>query len=320
MIEVDNLARRYGDFQAVTGVSFAIAPGEVVGLLGHNGAGKTTIMKMLTGYLEPSGGRARVDGLDVVADRRAVQSLIGYLPENCPLYPEMTVVDYLDFQAGLQGITALNRPAAIRAAIAQTWLGDKALSLIGTLSRGYRQRVGVAQAILHKPSILILDEPTNGLDPTQIQQMRELIRELARTTTVILSTHILQEVQAVCDRVLIMRRGQLVLDAWLDDLNRDRRLQVTVGGVAERARAVLETIPGIADVRPQLEAEGRSRYGLVLGAGDPEDIAQAVARAVVESDLALYEMRVVSRDLDTLFRELNQESMEPVVAAEITDE
>ncbi len=317
MIEVDNLGRRYGDFQAVAGVSFAITRGEVVGLLGHNGAGKTTIMKMLTGYLEPSAGRARVEGLDVVAERQAVQALIGYLPENCPLYPEMTVVDYLNYQGGLHGVKDADRPAAIRDAIERTWLGDRALQPIATLSRGYRQRVGVAQAILHRPRILILDEPTNGLDPTQIQQMRELIRELARTTTVILSTHILQEVQAVCDRVLIMRSGQLVLDAWLEDLNRDRRLQVTVGGAPDRARTVLKGLPGIAEVRPLLEAEGRCRYGLTLGAGDADEIAQSVARAVLDNDLALYEMRVVSRDLEALFRELNQDLQLPATRPEV---
>jgi len=308
MIEVDNLARRYGDFQAVAGVNFAIAAGEVVGLLGHNGAGKTTVMKMLTGYLEPSAGHASIDGLDVVADRQAVQGLIGYLPENCPLYPEMTVIDYLDYQAALHGMADADRPAAIRQAIARTWLQDKALDAIGTLSRGYRQRVGVAQAILHSPRILILDEPTNGLDPTQIQQMRQLIHELARTSTVILSTHILQEVQAVCDRVLVMRRGRLVLDARLDELAQDRRLLVTVDALPAEAEPVLAGIDGISGVAHLGGEPGRQRYALSLSGEDSAAGAAAheVAYTVINNGLELYELRTESRDLETLFRELNE--------------
>jgi ABC-2 type transport system ATP-binding protein len=309
MIEVENLARRYGDFQAVADVSFAIAPGEVVGLLGHNGAGKTTIMKMLTGYLEPSAGHARIDGLDVVADRQAVQGLIGYLPENCPVYPEMTVIDYLDYQAGLHGMPDAERPAAIRQAIDRTWLQDKALDAIGTLSRGYRQRVGVAQAILHSPHILILDEPTNGLDPTQIQQMRQLIRELAKTSTVILSTHILQEVQAVCDRVLVMRRGQLVLDARLDELARERRLLVTLDAAPAEAEPVLAGIEGIGKVTHLGGVPGRQRYALGLNAAASAATAHAVAYGAINSGLELYELHAESRDLETLFRELNESTV-----------
>lgn len=303
MIEVEELARRYGDFQAVTGVSFTIAAGEVVGLLGHNGAGKTTIMKMLAGYLEPSAGTARIDDLAVVADRQAVQSLIGYLPENCPLYPEMTVVDYLDYQAALHGLSDADRPAAIREAITRTWLQDKALDSISTLSRGYRQRVGVAQAILHKPRILILDEPTNGLDPTQIAQMRQLIHALAKTSTVILSTHILQEVQAVCDRVLVMRRGQLVLDARLDELNRGSRLLVTLDAAPIQAIPAMSAVDGVIEVMPLDAKPGRCRYSLALA--DP-GAAAAVAQAVITQGMRLFELHTESRDLETLFRELNR--------------
>ncbi|MEJ2529535.1 MAG: ABC transporter ATP-binding protein, partial [Gammaproteobacteria bacterium] len=200
MIQVENLMRLYGDFTAVDDVSFSIGQGEIVGLLGHNGAGKTTIMKMLTGFLEPTAGTIDIDGLRIGRDTTAIQSRIGYLPENCPVWPEMTVIDYLDYQATLHGMAESQRKAAIARAIRRTALKEKATATIQTLSRGYRQRVGVAQAILHEPDIVILDEPTNGLDPTQIRQMRALIRELAQTATVIVSTHILQEVQAVCER------------------------------------------------------------------------------------------------------------------------
>jgi ABC-2 type transport system ATP-binding protein len=309
MIEVDNLGRRYGDFPAVTDVSFSIAAGEVVGLLGHNGAGKTTIMKMLTGYLEPSAGRARIDGHDVVAERQVVQSLIGYLPENCPVYPEMTVIEYLDYQAGLHGLADAERPAAIRAAIARTWLEDKALDPIGTLSRGYRQRVGVAQAILHTPRILILDEPTNGLDPTQIQQMRGLIRELAQNATVILSTHILQEVQAVADRVLVMRRGHLVLDARLDALAQGSGLRVMVDAAPAEAEPLLAASEAVTGVEYLGEDAGRHRYALTLTPGDAAAAAHQVAYAAINGGLELYELRLESRDLETLFRELNTQEI-----------
>ncbi|MEC7280535.1 MAG: ABC transporter ATP-binding protein, partial [Verrucomicrobiota bacterium] len=194
MIKVNSLFRNYGDFKAVDDVSFEINKGEVVGLLGHNGAGKTTIMKMMTGYLEPTSGSIEVDQLQIDTDTRAIQARIGYLPENCPVWPEMTVIDYLKYQAHLHGVEDSRIQPAVIDAVRRTSLKEKATSSIQTLSRGYRQRVGVAQAILHSPDIIILDEPTNGLDPTQILQMRELIRELAKTATVILSTHILQEV------------------------------------------------------------------------------------------------------------------------------
>jgi ABC-2 type transport system ATP-binding protein len=207
MIQVEHLTRRYGDFTAVDDVSFRIQRGEVVGLLGHNGAGKTTIMKMMTGFLEPTGGSIRIDDLEIGRDTRAIQARIGYLPENCPVWPDMTVIDYLDYEATLHGVPAERRGRAVAEAIRRTALKEKADASINTLSRGYRQRVGVAQALLHSPDIIILDEPTNGLDPTQIRHMRELIRELATSATVIVSTHILQEVQAVCERVLILRAG-----------------------------------------------------------------------------------------------------------------
>ncbi|MCI5145075.1 MAG: ABC transporter ATP-binding protein [Candidatus Electrothrix sp. AR3] len=241
MIKVENLTRKYGDFTAVDDVSFEIAPGEIVGLLGHNGAGKTTIMKMMTGYLEPTSGSISVEGLNIGVDRRNIQKRIGYLPENCPVYPEMSVLEYLDYSAALHGIEQQHRPALIREAVERTALEAKATKQLATLSRGYRQRTGVAQAILHKPSILILDEPTNGLDPTQIQHMRSLITELAKTTTVIISTHILQEVQAICDRVLIIKNGRMALDSRLDQIQKNPRLLVSTD--ADRAVDFFTSLP-----------------------------------------------------------------------------
>ncbi len=216
MIEVESLTRHYGGTRAVQDVSFAIGDNEIVGLLGHNGAGKTTIMRMLSGYLEPTSGSVKVDGTDIAAEPAAVQRQLGYLPENTPVYPDMVVVDYLEYAATLKGIESGRRMATVREAILATDLRDRALDRISTLSRGLRQRVGVAQAILDKPRLLILDEPTNGLDPGQTEDMRELIRRLARAATVILSTHIMQEVDAVCDRVLVLREGRLAMDQRLE--------------------------------------------------------------------------------------------------------
>ena len=298
MIEVQHLSRRYGDTVAVDDVSFRVGRGEVVGLLGHNGAGKTTIMKMITGYLEPSAGRVVVDGLEVGRDTAAVQRRIGYLPENCPLWPEMTVVDSLDYQAALHGVPAAARDAAVARAIGRTALADKALATIQTLSRGYRQRVGVAQALLHAPDIVILDEPTNGLDPTQIQHIRELIRELAAHATVIVSTHILQEVQAVCERVLILRAGRLAVDSRVDALARTEALRVAVAGDAAR---VLAGVGGVRAVR-EIGADGvLRRYRLDAD----EQAAPLVARALADAGLALHALQPERQDLETVFAQVN---------------
>ena len=228
MITLENVSKMYGDIPAVTNVSFAIPKGEIVGLLGHNGAGKTTIMKMLTGYLEPTEGTIRLKDMDVIAERIAVQRLIGYMPENAPLYREMTVQDYLVMMARLRGIAEDALGEAIAAAVKATGLEAWMSRPIGTLSKGYRQRVGICQAILHKPEVLILDEPTNGLDPEQIVEIRHLIRALAKTSTVILSTHILSEIEAVCDRVIIMVNGALAEDAALNDFLLSNQIIISI--------------------------------------------------------------------------------------------
>lgn len=300
MIQVKNLTRRYDDFTAVDDVSFTIDRGEIVGLLGHNGAGKTTIMKMLTGFLEPTSGVIDIDGLCIGRDTAAIQSRIGYLPENCPVWPEMTVIDYLDYQATLHGLPKDRRHGAIARAIHRTALKEKATAPIQTLSRGYRQRVGVAQAILHEADIVILDEPTNGLDPTQIRHMRDLIRELARTATVIVSTHILQEVQAVCERVLILRAGRLVVDSRLDELQRERALLVAVEGDAAKT---LKSVEGVEQVSALEPLSGRARYRVKA---HPE-CAPRVAQAVINAGLVLHEITTERHDLETVFAQVNEE-------------
>jgi len=302
MIELEHLTRRYGELTAVDDLSFTIGRGEVVGLLGHNGAGKTTVMKMLTGFLEPSGGTIRIGDLQLGRDTRAIQARIGYLPENCPVWPEMTVIDLLEYQAALHGVPEQRRSAAVARAIRRTELKAKATESIQTLSRGYRQRVGVAQAILHEPDIVILDEPTNGLDPTQILHMRDLIRELARGATVIVSTHILQEVQAVCQRVVIMRSGRKVLDARLDDLQRGARLQVTLDKGEKAARALLEGVEGVGAVRLEQSVGGRFRYAVEAA----ESVAPLISAAVARAGFALHGLCPERRDLETVFAEVNE--------------
>lgn len=298
MIEAEDLSRRYGDFLAVDQVSFSIGHGEIVGLLGHNGAGKTTIMKMLTGYLEPSGGVVRVDGTSLEEDRQRIQSQLGYLPENLPLYPELSVVDYLAYAAELREI----EPAkAVRRAIEATELEEKAFDPIATLSRGYKQRLGVAQAILHEPRFLILDEPTNGLDPGQTQHMRSLIKRLSEHATVILSTHIMQEVNALCDRVLILHGGVLAVDERLHDLRASNRLHVRTAPGADLPR-VLDAVEGVSAVHPG-GAEGEWE---LESPGDTDRVAEQVAAALVAAELPVYQLAAAQRDLEAVFREVNE--------------
>lgn len=303
MIEVEHLTRTYGPLKAVDNLSFAIARGEIVGLLGHNGAGKTTVMKMLTGVLEPTGGVIRIDGLEMASQRRNIQARIGYLPENCPMYPEMSVVAYLAYQAALHGVDDGSLGPLLRQTLSRTALTDKAHQTIGTLSRGYRQRVGVAQAILHRPKVLILDEPTNGLDPTQIQHMRELIRELAREATLILSTHILQEVQAVCDRVIILQHGRKALDARLEELNTGRRLLVTLDCPPEAA-ALLAVVEGVTRVERLPDQDHLACFALT-GEVPVRELAPRVAKAVAARSLRLHGLSAETRSLEHLFNDLS---------------
>ena len=212
MIEVSNISKSYNEVLAVDQVSFSINKGEVLGLLGHNGAGKTTIMKMLTGFLSPDTGSINISNMSVSTNTLDIQKIIGYLPENCPVWSEMSIIEYLDFQLSLKNIYGENKKKLMNDAIDRTNIRDRVFDSISSLSRGYRQRVGVAQAIMHNPEVIILDEPTNGLDPTQILSMRNLIKELSTSSTVILSTHVLQEVEAVCDRVIIIGNGKKLWD------------------------------------------------------------------------------------------------------------
>ncbi len=309
MIKVDSLTRKYGDFTAVDNVSFTISQGEIVGLLGHNGAGKTTIMKMMTGFLEPTAGTILIDGDDIGLDRQAVAGIIGYLPENCPVYSEMTVLDYLDYAASLHGVPKEQRMDLVCEAITSTDLLDKANQPIATLSRGYRQRTGVAQAILHKPKILILDEPTNGLDPTQIKHMRDLITELAKHATVIISTHILQEVQAICDRAIIIRDGQKVLDSRLDSLQKNSRLLFRTDAEPSHVIPYFTDYQNIIGVE-SLDVSGDNASGHCYGLSfhcdsDPDHVASAVASSIHQQQWQLFTLQFEGKDLESVFAEMS---------------
>lgn len=212
MIEVQNLSKSYGTKRAVNGVSFTVKRGDILGFLGPNGAGKSTTMKMITGFLRPSGGRATVGGIDVAVDPVAVKRQVGYLPESAPAYGEMTVLEFLEFIAESRGFRGANRAAPIDRALRLTHLDSVKNQTIETLSKGYKQRVGFAQALLHDPDVLILDEPTDGLDPNQKNEVRALIKELAQEKAVVLSTHILEEVEAICTRIILISEGQVVVD------------------------------------------------------------------------------------------------------------
>ncbi len=304
MIEADSLTRHYGKVTAVEQLSFAIGKNEVVGLLGHNGAGKTTVMRMLSGYLEPSSGTIRFEGADLWENTHLIQRQLGYLPESLPVYPDMMVADYLDYAATLKGIPRAERATAVREVLRSTDLAERALDTIDTLSRGFRQRVGVAQAILGRPGLLILDEPTNGLDPHQTEHMRQLIRRLARGATVILSTHIMQEVEATCDRVLILRNGQLVLDERLDALCNSRALFLRTGREVDGLPELLRRLPQVAELQRVPGEEEREDYTLVLREGADLDRACGnVAHCVQASGARLYRLHPLGRDLGAVFRE-----------------
>jgi len=316
MLEVSQLTRYYDEFKAVDNVSFRIGQGEIVGLLGHNGAGKTTIMKMISGYLEPNEGTIKVEDIDMQLDPKRAQRSIGYLPENLPIYPEMTVADYLDYVGDMKGLGKQEKIDEIKRVIQATELVDKLLSPIGTLSRGYKQRVGVAQAILGRPRLLILDEPTNGLDPTQTQQMRMLIRELSSQATVILSTHIMQEVDAICDHVLIVRQGELAVDAALEDLRKSNHLLLTASLDEAAVKQQLSGLPGVVAIEtktlgPASEQQGGAHSYRIEVADDVDHmkLSADITGLLVNAGADVYGIGQERRDLETLFREVNTAPM-----------
>jgi ABC-2 type transport system ATP-binding protein len=307
LIEVENLTKAYGPVTAVDHVSFSVNKGEILGFLGPNGAGKTTTMRILTGYMPATSGTARVAGFDVFTDSMEVRRHIGYLPEVPPVYPDMSVATYLDFVLRIKNIPADKRRARVDDALEKTSLVDRRDQLIKRLSRGYKQRVGLAQALVHDPDVIILDEPTVGLDPKQIIEVRHLIKNLAGNHTIILSTHILPEVSMTCDRVVIINKGKIAaVDTprnLTTQLKSGQRIQIEAKAPEKALQELLAQIPGAGKVQLDTpRADGH--IAATVEAAPGQDLRSVVAAKIVEKGWPLYELRGVSMSLEDIFLEL----------------
>jgi ABC-2 type transport system ATP-binding protein len=309
VIEVENLTKKYGERTAVNNISFSVRKGEVIGFLGPNGAGKSTTLRMLTGYLQPTSGTVRVGGVDAVRDPIAARRFIGYLPESVPLYREMRVEEYLRYRARLKGVRRPQLTARVDAALQMANVGDVRHRIIGQLSKGYRSRVGLADAIVADPPLLVLDEPTAGLDPNQIRQVRDLIRGMAGEKTVMLSTHILPEVESTCGRVLIVNKGQLVGEGAPGELriagHGGQLLIVESRGARERLEQTLSGVLGVRQVRDVLELE-TSASPLIRLKLEVENagVAEAVSAALAAGGFALRELHCEQSSLEDVFASL----------------
>lgn len=306
MIETTNLVKRFGPTTAVNRVSFEVRKGEVLGFLGPNGAGKTTTMRLLTCFMQPDEGTAKLSGNDILEKPLEVRKSIGYLPESAPLYMDMGVIEYLSYIAEVRGIPKHDRPKKVRKMVEVCGLGDVLKKDIGHLSRGYRQRVGLAQTMIHEPPILILDEPTSGLDPNQIMEIRTLIKELGREKTVVLSTHILPEVEATCNRVIIINEGSIVASGTPDELaarsSKGATVMIGVRGPEEEVRRRLESHPGVSRVKVIGTANGVTRFA-VTAAGD-RDITEDLFRVVAENHWSCNELHRETATLEDVFSRL----------------
>jgi gliding motility-associated transport system ATP-binding protein len=303
MIEVESLTKHYGPVTAIRDVSFAVAPGDIVGFLGPNGAGKSTTMRILSCFMPASSGTARVAGFDVFRDSMAVRQRIGYLPENVPLYSEMRVSSYLDFVAEVKGVGRTLRRSRVADVMERCRIGDVQHRLIGKLSKGYRQRVGLAQAIVNDPAVLILDEPTIGLDPRQITEIRALIKSLAGDHTVILSTHILPEVSMVCSGVIIINRGSIVAQGPIDRLVEDffpmARVHVQVAAPPAAVREGLGKIPGVVGVHEDAAVDGLASY--IVESARGRDVRGEIFQLAAQQGWQLRELRRAGMTLEEVF-------------------
>ena len=300
MIKAENLTKSYGPIEALRGVSFNVGAGEIVGLLGPNGAGKSTTIKILTGYIQPDDGSVSVDGLDVLSQPREVQARLGYLSENTPLYPDLSVQSYLKLMADLRAIPESEQKQVLSDAIHATGLASYRTRRISQLSKGLRQRVGIAQAILHKPKVIILDEPTIGLDPTQIVEIRRLIKRLSEHSTILFSSHILAEVEAICDRVIIIMAGKVKADARLDELEATSNtilvLQEQEAGAAEQ----LSGLPNVQSVEAFQSRDGYPAYRVVSDA----DISVQIYDTARQHNWPVRELRREVVTLESIFSQL----------------
>jgi ABC-2 type transport system ATP-binding protein len=307
MIEVEHLSKIYGSTAAIQDVDFSVATGEILGFLGPNGAGKTTTMRILAGYIPATTGTARIAGFDVHEKSLEVRQRIGYLPENPPLYPDMTVEGFLTFVASIKGIPAGDRRSKVDSAIERCQLTEKRKVLIHKLSKGYKQRVGIAQAIVHDPPVIILDEPTIGLDPKQIIEVRHLIKSLANQHTIILSTHILPEVSMTCDRVTIINRGKIIAtntpDNLLSELTGNTGYQLEIEGNTDQVDSLLKQITGITQVIIN-PLENQSRSTIEIKTDSTQELGREIANQLVNNGLGLYEMRRTRATLEDVFLNL----------------
>src|SRR5512135_2490567 len=303
MIEVENLTKRYGSFTAVSDISFKAEPGEILGFLGPNGAGKTTTMRILTGYMPPSEGTAVVAGYDVISDSLEVRRRVGYLPETVPLYTDMTAFEYLKFMADLRQLPDAEDRA--HETLKTVGMDGRAYSYISSLSKGMRQRMGLAQALIHHPEVLILDEPTIGLDPGQVVEVRNIIREMGKQRTVLLSTHILSEAQQVCDRVLIINKGMIIAEDTPQNLQArlvgSERATLRVRGDSDGLSKVVGKVKGVESVHGN--EDGALEFQFAPG----QDVRPEVARSVVGAGYELLELRPVGMSLEEIFLELTRD-------------
>lgn len=311
MIHVEDLTKYYGNLCAVDHINFHIQKGEIVGLLGPNGAGKTTTMRMLTGFLRPTSGSVRIKDFSLDEDSLKIKRLLGYLPESAPLCHEMLVYDYLRYVANIRGLDGDRRLPQIRHLADLCGLNEVMHQPIGELSRGYKQRVGLAHAMMNDPEILVLDEPTSGLDPNQIVEIREIMRQIGQEKTVILSTHILSEAEATCDRVVIINRGRIVADGGTDDLKQsaDRKFNINLSlqnADLESVKKELHAMDGVLEVVPVDEAEGILQVKLTCQS--PVDLRGAIYRRIKETDWTLLELHQETETLENIFRELTMEN------------
>lgn len=313
MIQVAGLTKDYGSRRAIEDLTFDAERGEILGFLGPNGAGKTTTMRILCGFMPPTSGQARVAGYDIIDQSLEVRRRVGYVPETVPLYPDMTAYDYLKFMADLRHLK--NAEDRVDNVLEIVRMEERADGYIGNLSKGMRQRVGLAQALLHEPEVLILDEPTIGLDPAQIRDVRNLIQDLGKERTVLLSTHILSEAQQVCDRVLIINRGRIVTEDSPEQLQARltgaQRVVIKVQGDTDGLESLMRNVPGVTAVNGNVDGD----FEVEIAPG--KDVRPEVARAVVSADYDLLEMRSVGLSLEDIFLELTREEPAP---PEVTDQ
>lgn len=314
MIEVEHLTKDYGTVIAVRDVSFRVGAGEIVGFLGPNGAGKSTTLRIISGFLGPTGGRVTIDGHDVQREPLAAKSRLGYMPEAAPLYPEMRVGEYLAFRAALKWVPRRERQRAVQRAMERAGVSDVADTLVLHLSKGYRQRVALADALVASPPLLVLDEPTAGLDPNQIREARKLIRELGTTHTILLSTHILSEVEATCDRAVVIDRGRLVAEGTLDELRargKSKSLLAELRDPARRAEAIARVTAGVASVE-QRTLDEPDLLRLELGVSAPlEEVAERLTKSWIEAGVGVRSLLPNKASLEDVFAVLTERDAVP---------